>query len=567
MTKTATTSPESDYITHVWTRRVTQPVTIAVLVTAVFITVISVIRLIVPFLPWSSLIPLLFGVALEGVYTSFWIEHPDRRVLDRTTYRLAEFGVVLVITRLFTLLASGQGWPTLAEFRLYLREPLSFFLDGYFWVALILVFIAWLLAINQARNFQQLAISPAEARFYTLPLHEQARYFNDKPIQTRRGDLVAAFFRFWVWGGVVMIVATALSTVELAEMATVRNPLALSRLGLQPLHIAALITYFLAGFWLISQGRLQVMNARWLINGVRKEAGIEQRWRRASLLILLSIALLAAFLPMGSTLPISRILQLLLGFIAYLASLVWYLAMLFIFSILLPFFSLFRGGNNEAAEEAPVATPPPLREMMEQQPLPANELSQLLFSSFFWTVIIFLAASAILFYMRERGVVVNGRTPHTLWQRLLTWWRQIWLGLSAQTHTLRQTMRWRRKEQHAPSDTQVKPPWRFVRVNALPPREQVRYFYLSVVRRAAETGITRQANETPLEYVNDLKESWPEYAEEIEELTEAFLAARYSAQPVEKGLANAIKSTWKRLRASLRRAASPPKDGAENQPQ
>ncbi len=558
MNETVNINPESEYITHPWTRNVVQPVTLTVLITAIFISVLTVINLIVPFTPWMALVGLIAFTALEAIYTSFWVEHPDRRPLDRTTYRFAEFGVLMVITRIFALFASGQGIPTLAEFRHFLRTPLDFFLDGYFLVALLLVFFAWRLAINQSRTFQQLAISQVEARFYSLPPQEQARYFNDRPMHTQRSALVASFFRFWVWGGVVMIIATAMSTVQLSEIALVRNPLALGRLGLRPSSILALITYFLAGFWLVSQGRLQVMNARWLINGVKKEPGIESRWYRSSLLLLLGIALAAAFVPVGSTLPISRILRFIVNIVAYGASILWYLITLFIFSILLPLFNLFRGGSNETPNEPPVATPPPLREAMEQQPLPGSETSQLLFSSFFWTVIIFLAVSAFLFFLRERGVEFNGRTVRNLWQRFTAWLQQAWSGFASQTQTLRKTIRRRSRRPQAASDDDTKPPWRFVRVNALPPREQVRYFYLSVVRRAGETGVSRRVDETPLEYVNDLKKNWPEHEAEIEELTQAFLAARYSPQPVNKGFASTIKSTWKKLRSGLRKQRGTP---------
>lgn len=554
MDTTAPPNQESIYVTNVWTRRLSQPVSLTFLVTAIFAAVLNVINLIVPFQGWFALLPLIGFAALEGIYTSFWIEHPDRRVLDRTTYRFAEFGILLVVTRIFTLFASGQGIPSLEEFRLYLRTPLAFFIDGYFIVALLLVTSAWRLAINQANKFQQLAVSAVEARFYTLPPVEQAQSKNDRPLLVQRSEVLASFFRFWVWGGVVMIVAAAMSTVQLAEFTVVRNPLALGRLGLRPLLIIALLTYFLTGFWLVSQGRLQVMNARWLINGVQKREGIERRWQRSSLLILLGIALVAAFVPVGSTLPISRILNTIVSLALYATSIIWYVITLLIFTILLPLFNFLRGRPVENESEPPISTPAPLQEMLEQQTPPLiNETSQLLFSSFFWTVIIFLAVSAFLYYLRERGVELNSRTVGHLWRRFVIWLRQGWMGLATQTETLRKAIRLRNGRQPPVSDTPHKPPWRFIRINALPPREQIRYFYLSIVRRAGETGTTRRADETPLEYVQDLKSSWPEHEEEIEELTQAFLTARYSAQPVEKGWANTVKTTWKHLRASLRK--------------
>jgi hypothetical protein len=73
------------------------------------------------------------------------------------------------------------------------------------------------------------------------------------------------------------------------------------------------------------------------------------------------------------------------------------------------------------------------------------------------------------------------------------------------------------------------------------------------VRRAGENGIDRRDSETPLEYIQDLKKAWPEADIDFETMTDAFLEARYSPQPIEKHKANAIKQRWNSLRTSLRK--------------
>jgi hypothetical protein len=56
-----------------------------------------------------------------------------------------------------------------------------------------------------------------------------------------------------------------------------------------------------------------------------------------------------------------------------------------------------------------------------------------------------------------------------------------------------------------------------------------------------------------LEFAQDLKENWPDAAVDVETLTDAFLQARYSPQPIESEQVHPIKEHWKRLRARLRR--------------
>jgi hypothetical protein len=105
--------------------------------------------------------------------------------------------------------------------------------------------------------------------------------------------------------------------------------------------------------------------------------------------------------------------------------------------------------------------------------------------------------------------------------------------------------------------TETKKGWRFIRLGGLPPREQIRYFYLSTVRRAGERGVPRNSAETPLEFAEDLKDGWPEVEEEVEELTDAFLKARYSDAPVVSEDVPEVKETWKDVRRQIRKRPSP----------
>jgi hypothetical protein len=90
-------------------------------------------------------------------------------------------------------------------------------------------------------------------------------------------------------------------------------------------------------------------------------------------------------------------------------------------------------------------------------------------------------------------------------------------------------------------------------VNALSPRERIHYFYLSTVKRADQKGVTRLESETPLEFADDLKSNWPDAEEEIDELTNAFLQARYSPADIEEDDVTPLKKQWKRLKTNLRK--------------
>jgi hypothetical protein len=90
----------------------------------------------------------------------------------------------------------------------------------------------------------------------------------------------------------------------------------------------------------------------------------------------------------------------------------------------------------------------------------------------------------------------------------------------------------------------------------LTPRDRVRYFYLRMVGRAAERGLTRRPNETPSEFAQHLETQWPDAEEDVEALTEAFLAARYDRRPIPPSAAQSVQAIWRRVMRELRDAAS-----------
>jgi hypothetical protein len=89
-------------------------------------------------------------------------------------------------------------------------------------------------------------------------------------------------------------------------------------------------------------------------------------------------------------------------------------------------------------------------------------------------------------------------------------------------------------------------------LRGLSPREMVHYFYLSAERRAADAGQPRRPGQTPYEYRRSLDERFPELEPDLEGLTDAFVAARYSAEPVEQADAQEVKPLWQRIKVALR---------------
>ena len=534
-----------------FTRRVLRPLLIATLATSVAVAVLVIVRIIAPDEPWMGLVPLCFLAALEGTYTAAWLNNPDSHGVDRTVYRVTELLLLLVVARSYSWVLFGGGIPTPVEVRLFLTAPVSILTTAGFITTAFVTLIAWWLGVSFGRLFARLDVSIYELDFYTLPPAEQKAKADDRPIQITRDRLQNQYLSTWLYLGMVMIILAALSTYEVNQLTAVTNPFAIVRLGLTPAMLFALMVYFLAGLWLLSHARLLRMNALWLISGVAKDAALERSWQRSALLLLLAIALIAAFLPIGSTLAISQILQIGLAGLGYLLSRI---AALFGVLVAWMLMTLTRNAEQiETNQPAVVPTPTP---PATPPPPPPDPFLPMVLTSALGAIMVALLVASLLFFLRERGYRLNIEQARNQVGTAVGWLREWWLRLTGRARRTRRewVARWRAaRATPSPATPPIPTRPRFFRLGALSPRDQVRYYYLALVRRAGERGVARQDNQTPLEYGRHLAEAWPEADDDLGALTDAFLEARYSPQPVKRTAAGAIRERWNRVKARLRR--------------
>ena len=517
---------------------------ITAVVTAQLMGLIVLAEVASPNPAWRFLPYIVFLVAVEAIITSRWLGAPQRRYVNRAGYRAAEFVAIAIVLRLLSWLVSG--FPDAETVRGYLLAPLSF-LDGVYLLYLICAGWAWERAIRFSTLFLQLRLTHAEVDYYSLPAQLRKERYPDRPVDRERPYVFAELTRSWLAGGFLLALFAAMTSVDIPASLegefTVRT---IGRLGLRPEILFALLVYFLVGLWLISQARLSMVRARWLADGVASRPGVIASWHRASMLILLLVAVIAAFLPIGSTFAAAAILNTIVAVIAAGIQLLFYLlSLLSLFLVSL----LFTG--EEPPEVLPTPEPPPTP-MPTPEATAISETPALIIGGIFWVLIGAVALLALVVFLRDRGVQLPEGALRRWWQALSGWFNRLLHGATQNIAQARHAVARRLRAARAP-DGSPRSPWRFIRVNALPPREQIRYYYLSTVHRAGEQGVNRAGSETPSEYARDLKENWPEAQEEIDALTAAFLEARYSPRQFESEDVNPVKAVWRRVRSSLRR--------------
>jgi hypothetical protein len=347
----------------------------------------------------DGIVPLSFFAALEGAYTTAWLNNPDSNGVDRLTYRAAEVLLLLVIARVYSWVALGAGIPSPEQMRVFLTSPMTILSVGGFVTTAFVSLVAWWLAVTMSRIFSKLDVSVYEINFYTLSPAEQKAKADDRPIQISRDELQAQFLNTWLMVGMLMVFMAALSTFEVGQLTSVTNPFEITRLGMTPAMLFALMTYFLTGFWLLSHARLLRMNARWLADGVAKEASLERGWQRSAFVVVGIIALIAAFLPIGSTLAISHILTMGLAGLGYVASTIFF----FFGNLFASMLMLLTQNAEEGIQQPSEALPPATVEPPSLPPADSNPLLSMIISSAFWALVIAFIIASLLFFLRERG--------------------------------------------------------------------------------------------------------------------------------------------------------------------
>ena len=258
----------------------------------------------------------------------------------------------------------------------------------------------------------------------------------------------------------------------------------------------------------------------------------------------------AAFLPFGSTSPMSSVFNTAIAILFKVMLFMHGMVVLIIAGILR--FIGFDGTFD--LEDETFEPPPPLVEKAGE--VVANEpINEMIAGSMFWIMVCVAAVFAIIVFLRDRGYVFDWETAAGLWRGFRRWFLAMLRGVAAEVDDIRIAIQnvLRVEPRVAAAETSR---WRFIRVNALAPRDQVRYFYFSALRHAARRWIGRLDHQTPLEFAGDLAAHWPDARPDSDALTTAFLTARYTRETIDETEAGVARALWKRLRSALKHKAA-----------
>jgi hypothetical protein len=277
-------------------------------------------------------------------------------------------------------------------------------------------------------------------------------------------------------------------------------------------------------------------------------------WARYTLLLLALAGLLAFLLPTGYTLSLLEITSLVIGAIVYGANLLFHLLILAFFVLLTPLARLL--GAEVTGPPAPRSALPPVAPT-EAAGGPAAPWLGVAKSIAFWAVTLVAVAYILRSYLRDRpelaDTLASFKPIHGLVRLFAALRRRVALLFATVRQRIPARVRaGRRRVEGAERSSRSRT--RFFRLAALSRRERTLYYYLSILRRAAQRGYPRDGSETPYEYECRLAPNVSPVEEELGRLTEAFVETRYSTHQVKRAQEERVRADWRKLRAALRAA-------------
>ena len=504
------------------------------LMMACFVMIISV--LIGNVMPdWSSevMAGLTLLVLIERLYTYKRMKSLVPYTREWTITQGAQWAITVVVIKILLSLANG--------FDAFAKD-ISAFSGGNFASLFSLNFFVTLLLVFLVLNIS--------GRF--LKLLDEIGLDVPEDLASIRQDIVPVHQRLvnlTLQLGMVMVMLIVLTRVNIISLYNVDGTLR----GLSLFSGAEIFApyYFIFGFILFCLSRLMSLQTRWNLNHIPVASGnMVRQWGIYSFFFLLILFITVGFLSSGGNLGMISVLKILFTFIGRIFYLI---GQLLIFLLSIP--TLLFGKHAEVRYDvSPTPTPLPSSPTPTPTPqdaaLPIDPTLALIKSILLWGVLLVI----VIFSISRLAKLHGGFQAMLGKMTIVKWLSSIWQWLIKNVGTTSRALSsaiadtWKRIVSQT---TRIFPRPKWINLKSLDPRRQIYFYYLAMIRRGGDQGIARKPAQTPSEYAVTLQDALPTQNEDIHTITESFIEARYSPQPIDSQKANLVKAAWSRIRRAL----------------
>jgi hypothetical protein len=516
---------------------VVRPLAIAAMLTCVAVSFAQLMRSLNVVWAGRAMTWLVFIIALESIHAQRLLTRMSIENRDRFRFRFVEWVVIVLTVRFAVYLEYGAARLT-SDFAAWATNMGSFF-DMGFIINCIIVAAFWGVALALATTMQELEATPLEKmpavtdpdHYLRTTMPHQGRV--DR--QSRLNRIISTFFV----GGVLILLLAGGSRVDMRDLIVLRHS---ASSGV----ILNVLIYFMIGFLLISQARYTILKANWDLQDIPVLGNMGRRWLLLVMGFLALVGFISAILPVNYSVSMLDTIGLVVRWIIYIVVQVAFFILFLVSYLIGLILNLFMG--------APKPDSPNMTSPMAQPPLPVVEGGGpaswwlLLRSLIFWTVLFGIVGYSLYHFAAYRlGLFQNLRV-----RRFLGWLSTFWNGFREASRRTARRMRERLAARLAAQRARIeRQRWRYVNIHKLSPRDRVRYFYLSVLYRSAQQGLPRPKGATPLEYERLLARALPDATEPVDDLTQAFLEARYSEHLLDEARVSTVQSVWRHVRRAL----------------
>ena len=522
-----------------WVENLFRPTVIAGMMASVVISVVALVHRLDPTWGGAYLVCFAFLIVWEAIQSERVLKHSEPGRFNRLRFRLTEWVLIMLFLKLATYTELGPG-RLLVDIPRWFRNLATFFDMGYVLEAMLLFFL-WQLGIFIAQDLYILEVHPSELR----PRSTSSEFYLwiTRPRSAiNRGAALRRIMVSFFWGGLILILCTGLARYDIPYLFPDRPP---PVSGL----VINVMAYFLLGLALISQAYYSVLRARWQLEEVEIAPNIGTRWAILAAAFLVVVITIALLLPTGYSIGLPQAIALAVNVV--MTGLIYVIVL--VLSVLIFLInlvaSLFLGRQKPLLEAPGGGLLMPSQGAPDRGPgLPIWGMVR---DVLLWALLLGIVAYSFYNFLGDRRHLLRGLFAGGP----LAWLRRLLAGLFGVTRRAAGRARLQVREQFRRlfGAGGRRPLWDYISLSSLSPRQLILYFYLSIVRRAGERGIARRRWQTPYEYSEQLRAELPERESDVAELTEAFVAARYSPRPVTLEEASLVKRSWKRVRSALRR--------------
>lgn len=465
-------------------------------------------------------------VALEAAYSYHLLHARQLRGTALLRFRLVELSVIFLIVRLISYV--GDPWEEIvADIRAWPAEPFAI-LDPETMAIYLLVIATWWVATSTAHDMLRLAEPP------------QWRRGERHPLQNISG-------RFF-WGGAVLLGTSGLARIGIALLLNKELPPV-------PWMVLNVLAYFLLGLALLGQANWVNLRQQWQAREAQIAEGVARRWLRYSI-VLLGIAGVTAFLlPTRYTIGLLDVIMQAITIIVYVLTLAFLVISYLIGSLIKLLYDLL-GLRLPRTRLLPFRLPPFFWRLRSRAP--ASGLPgwlEIVRAVFFWAVLTGVVVYTVRNYLRDHPEILRALRRFPLMRAILQWIVRLWLWVRGTTGIMRSRLARRYLRPQPTGSVPSQQTVSYPRTDTA--RDRILYYYMSILSRARSLGLTRLPTETPYEYATTFTthmrdRGLPEAGEDMENLTDLFVEARYSPHPMGKERSQQARLSWQHLRAALR---------------